>query len=39
MAKALELGGLAFARTGAPIDEAAAEYARGATELKELARA
>jgi len=39
MAKALELGGLAFAKTGAPITEAADEYARAADELKDLARA
>ena len=39
MAKALELGGLAFAKTGAPIAEAADEYARAAAQLEDLARA
>jgi HPt (histidine-containing phosphotransfer) domain-containing protein len=39
MAKALELGGLAFAKTGTPIGDAADEYARAAVELKGLARA
>ena len=37
MAKALELGGFAFAKAGAPIAEAADEYGRAAAELKELA--
>jgi HPt (histidine-containing phosphotransfer) domain-containing protein len=38
LAKALELGGLAFARSATPLDDAASEYARAAAELKELAR-
>ena len=38
MAKALELGGFAFAKAGAPVAEAADEYGRAAAELEELAR-